>query len=334
MQLPPGIKALGPEAEQRIEALVADARRRQQQELVAALENTLKIVPKPLRGVVRKVVGGVSGVPLETRAEQVKLGRTLGVDASELSFLESAPPDDLRALREAIADELFDADRRHFEGIVKLAKRLPTGLAATLARRALGPRLAAGTANILPPDLAEAFIKRLPPDFLADIATHADGRKLAPVIRKVPPDTIAEITRILAGRREYVVMGMLVGHLKPNGLEAAIKALDPESLLRTGFVMENKDPTLDEAQRHFSQERLNEYVLAAADLGLVPELLDSASHLKRRQFRRLASALTAMNDEQLQRWVERVRSEPVLSDLAAPLLEVAPPRVQAAAGIE
>lgn len=57
MQLPPGVKALGPEAEAKLDKLVADARARQQQELAGALEETLKIVPKPLRGVVRKVVG-------------------------------------------------------------------------------------------------------------------------------------------------------------------------------------------------------------------------------------------------------------------------------------
>ena len=57
MQLPPGIKALGPEAEKRVEALVADARRRQQEELAQALEHTLRIVPKPLRPLIRKVVG-------------------------------------------------------------------------------------------------------------------------------------------------------------------------------------------------------------------------------------------------------------------------------------
>ena len=276
----------------------------------------------------------MSQIPLETRAEQVKLGRALGVEPDELAFLETVPPDDLRALREGIADELFAADRRHFEGIVKLARRLPIGLAATLARRALGPRLAAGTANLLPPDTAEEFIKRLPADFLADIAVHADPRKLAPIIRKVPPQTIAEITKLLAAREEYVAMGAFVGHLKPNGLEVAIKALDAESLLRTGFVIEQKDPTLDEALRHVPQEKLNDFVVAAAEHDLVPESLDLASHLKRRQFRRLASALTAMSDEQLAGWVQKVRAEPVLSELAAPLLEVAPPRVQAAADVE
>lgn len=276
----------------------------------------------------------MSGIPLETRAEQVKLGRTLGVEPKELNFLEAAPPEELRALRETIADELFAADQRHFEGIVKLAKRLPIGLAATLARRALGPRLAAGAANLLPPEQAEAFIKRLPPEFLADIAGHADARKLAPILRKVSPATVTEITTLLAQRGEYVVMGAFVSHLKPNGLESATKALDAESLLRTGFVMEQKDPTLDEAMRHVPQEKLNDFVVAAAEHDLVPELLDLASYLKRRQFRRLASALTAMSDDQLTGWVEKVQSEPVLTELAAPLLEVAPPRVQAAAGIE
>ena len=276
----------------------------------------------------------MSAIPLETRAEQLRLGRTLGVEPAELAFLETAPPEDLRALRESIADELLATDRRHFESIVKLARRLPTGLAATLARRALGPRLAAGTASILPPDAAEPFIKALPPEFLADIAVHADARKLAPILRKVPPATITEITRLLASRGEYVVMGAFVGQLKPNGLEAAVKALDAESLLRTGFLIEQKDPTLDEAQRHFSQEKLNDYVRAAAEHDLIPEMLDSASYLKRRQFRRLAAALTAMDDDQLASFVAKVRAEPVIEELAAPLLEVAPPRVQAAAGIE
>jgi hypothetical protein len=57
MELPEGIKALGPDAQERVEALVADARRRQADQLRRALENTLRIVPRPLRGVVRKVVG-------------------------------------------------------------------------------------------------------------------------------------------------------------------------------------------------------------------------------------------------------------------------------------
>lgn len=55
--LPPGIAALGPDAEQRLHGLVEAARARQSAELARALNDTLRIVPRPLRGLVRKVVG-------------------------------------------------------------------------------------------------------------------------------------------------------------------------------------------------------------------------------------------------------------------------------------
>ena len=58
MEIPPGIKALGPEAEQRVEQFVRDAQQRQAEQLRQALEQTLRTVPGPLRGLVRKVVGG------------------------------------------------------------------------------------------------------------------------------------------------------------------------------------------------------------------------------------------------------------------------------------
>jgi hypothetical protein len=57
IEQPEGVKALGPEAQERVRALVDDVRERQAQELRDALEHTLRIVPKPLRGVVRRIVG-------------------------------------------------------------------------------------------------------------------------------------------------------------------------------------------------------------------------------------------------------------------------------------
>jgi hypothetical protein len=57
-ELPPGIAALGPEVAERLDAMVRDAHARQRQELADALDQTLRIVPRPLRGVVRKVLTG------------------------------------------------------------------------------------------------------------------------------------------------------------------------------------------------------------------------------------------------------------------------------------
>ena len=55
--VPKGIASLGPDVEERIAALVSEARAEQSRELARALDDTLRIVPRPLRGVVRKIAG-------------------------------------------------------------------------------------------------------------------------------------------------------------------------------------------------------------------------------------------------------------------------------------
>lgn len=55
--VPAEIEALGPEAATRLRALVASAEERQEREAEASLDAALRIVPRPLRGVVRKVLG-------------------------------------------------------------------------------------------------------------------------------------------------------------------------------------------------------------------------------------------------------------------------------------
>ncbi len=54
---PPAIAALGPDALARLETLLRAAERRQLDELAAALEHALRIVPRPVRPIIRKVVG-------------------------------------------------------------------------------------------------------------------------------------------------------------------------------------------------------------------------------------------------------------------------------------
>ncbi len=56
--VPTAIQELGPEATERLEALVAAVEQRQVAEQERSLETALKIVPRPLRGVVKKVLVG------------------------------------------------------------------------------------------------------------------------------------------------------------------------------------------------------------------------------------------------------------------------------------
>ena len=57
MEVPDGIRALGPDAVRRVEELVEEARRQQLRELGQALEDSMRVIPRPLRGAVRKVLG-------------------------------------------------------------------------------------------------------------------------------------------------------------------------------------------------------------------------------------------------------------------------------------
>lgn len=58
LELPAGIAAMGPEAREAVAAMVAAAERRQAQEVEAALHEGLRVVPRPLRGLARKVLVG------------------------------------------------------------------------------------------------------------------------------------------------------------------------------------------------------------------------------------------------------------------------------------
>jgi len=58
IELPAGLRALGPDVVNEAERLVHEAERRQDRELREALTRTLRTVPWPLRGVAKKVLLG------------------------------------------------------------------------------------------------------------------------------------------------------------------------------------------------------------------------------------------------------------------------------------
>ena len=266
-------------------------------------------------------------VALETRAEQLKLARTLGVEPEDLEFLAGAQPADLRVLRERIDDDLFERDAHHFGVIVSVARRLPTGLAAQLAQRALGATLAARTAPLLEPELAADFVRRLPAPFLADIAAEADVARLGHVLAALPAGKLADAAAELAAREEWIPMGAFFSQVDDAQLDAALEVLDSEALLRTGFVIEDKRRLVEIIDR-IDDDRLLDYLRTAVELDLLPEALDLAGHLSPAGLKRMAGLLEELTDDELAAMGDKVRGERVLREAAAPLLEHASPRVR------
>ena len=67
--------------------MIKSARRKQAEDLEASFHATLKHVPFPLRGIVKKALTRLS----TSTAEIFKLAHQLGVDSSELDFLAPLP---------------------------------------------------------------------------------------------------------------------------------------------------------------------------------------------------------------------------------------------------
>ena len=267
---------------------------------------------------------------LATRAEILKLARTLGVEPSELELLAGADAADVRTLRERISDELFDRDRVLFERAAALGSKVPTGLAATLAQHALGAPLAARTAGLLDAREAADFARRLPPEFLADIAQCLDLRQVGDLLPDIRPAQIAAVGRVLVAREEWVTMGAFVGLLDDPALDAALSELGPEALLRTGFVMDDK-AGIDRVLERIDDGELRTIIAAATEHGLWAEALDLAVHAGDDQRARLVAAAGDLDDDALDGLAAALAADPELRAVADVAFADAPERIRARA---
>ncbi len=215
---------------------------------------------------------------LQTRVEILKLARMLEREPDELAYLESVGVAAVHALREQIIEAVWSADNASLSRLAAASKLLPVPIIATIAQRAFGPLLAARMAELLDPARAVDVAGRLPIHFLADLAIELDPRRAAAVLVRIEPDRIAAITRVLVARGEEVPMGRFVGHLSEDALRAALAEMDDATLLRVGFVLEDKD-RLPLIVSLLAPERLTGLAAAAARQGLWVQALDLLGHL-------------------------------------------------------
>lgn len=199
---------------------------------------------------------------MSARPEVLKLARLLQRDPATLAYLEGVPESDLRALRELVTERLFSAQGPALSRLAAASKLLPTGLVATIGQRAFGPLLCARVAGLLEPSRAVEVAAKLPTPFLADVAVELDPRRAHAVIGQVPAQRVGEVAGELAARGEYVTLGRFVGHISPEALNAALEHLSDEDVLRTAFVLEDRDG-LDELADLLGPDRLERLVEAA-----------------------------------------------------------------------
>lgn len=167
-----------------------------------------------------------------------RLARVLATDASDLrELLDDAAPEDLRALRVAIVDDLLERNRRGFQNAVALAQRLPAPIAAHVAQRVLGPQLAGRMATFLAPATVEQLAPRIDAEFLAGIAQSVDASRLAPLLGSLSTDTVVGATTALRRREDWVTLGAFAEQLPEGSLRSAVGSLDDDALINTARMV-------------------------------------------------------------------------------------------------
>ncbi|GHA16628.1 hypothetical protein GCM10010372_15270 [Streptomyces tauricus] len=235
---------------------------------------------------------------LRGRAETLKLARLLDVEPRQLAFLEELPVDDVRLFRERVVAALFDEDPARLDRIAALTKLLPATVAAGIAQKALGPRLAAALAGRLEPARAADIIDRLPAEFTARCCHHVDPRRIAAIMGRLDDDIVVRIALVLAERGDHLTMGRFVGHLGDSALKSILPQLDETTLLRTGFVIDHPE-RLGHIVELLDDERISAVIAAAADHDLWPEAMAVASMAAGEQRARIASLTAAQPETRL-----------------------------------
>lgn len=211
---------------------------------------------------------------LATQAEITKLSRLLGCPEAQLSGLTALPTLTIRQMREACVSTLFDGDKGAFQKIAASTKLMPGPLVALIAEKAMGPLLCARVSGLLPPKDAVDTAKRLGVPFLTEVTILLDPRRAAPMLQLMPLEIIVKVSEELTRRHDYVTMARFVEVLPNAAIEAVMKNLAADALLRSGALVETST-RLEEVIGILSDTRLSELLAVAAQ----PDLHLSAASM-------------------------------------------------------
>ena len=245
---------------------------------------------------------------LRSKAEVMKLARLLNREPEQLAYLERLGHEDVKRLREQVTDMLFDAHDATLQRLVSASRLLPVGLVAMIGEHAFGPTLSARVAALLDPGRAVDMADKLPTEFLAEIAIDIDPRRASQLIARIPPEQIEKVTRELVRRGEYVTMGRFVGHLSEPALRASVAVIDDATLLRTAFVLEDRD-RIDALADLVGEDRIAGLIEVAEKEGLWAEALDLLINL---DSERAAEGLSRLEPKRRALVERRAREEGVV----------------------
>lgn len=260
---------------------------------------------------------------LEVLAEITKLARLIQLEEEDLEYLEDVSSDTIRLLRDQVADLMFDDEDTGLNHLVNLSRILPPSLVASVSQKVVSPVLAARIAGFVEVDRAIAVTRRLPLEYLAEVAIDIDPRRASDVIGGMPEATVVRVASELAERGEAVAMGRFAAHLSDPMIAASFDVIADDMLLEIAFVLEEKS-RLASVMELLPDERIAGVLRVAGEEGLWPQALDLVTHLSQSQHARLAN-IAAQLDEAIIESLIYAAHEDELWDVVLPMMRAMEP---------
>ncbi|MUL75181.1 hypothetical protein [Mycolicibacterium sp. CBMA 226] len=176
-----------------------------------------------------------------TRAQLSLLAALLQTDAAGLASLERLGADDLKALRNAMSDALFDEQAEAFARVGKLAPLVPNALVVTVAQRAVPPEVAGrvgGAVGLAHGDRAIGVLSGLKPAYLADAAPYVDPRVIPHFAPRLPAKLLIPAAKELLRRRDYLTASRFVEFATDELIVEFERAIDDDAgIILTGVLV-------------------------------------------------------------------------------------------------
>lgn len=205
-------------------------------------------------------------IELAARIEITKLAHDLGRPVPELEFLAGHPAAELAELRTLVSARLLTRHAARAKLLAALSRKIPAGLSAKIASRALGPVVSARVAATLAPDEAARMAAHFDADFLASMARHLDPAKVPPIVTELPDELVVDLGRKLLAAREYVTLGRLVTVVPVKVALRVVEGAPGEAVFHVGLYVDDRS-ALDEVVRGLTDEQRAAIVATAEQEG-------------------------------------------------------------------
>ncbi len=214
---------------------------------------------------------------LTSALEITKLAHEMHVDESELAFLATTSPDDLRDLRGIVSHAMFSRHESRVKGLAAVSKKLPAAVTAKITEIAMGPMLSARVAAVMDPADAAKLAGHLKPEFLAELSVHLDPSRVEGIIARLDSALVVEVGRRLLSEGHLLTLARFTGVVRPEtSLEVVDGASGAEILELALFI--DEPSVVDPILAGLSDETVAEIAAATAEHGEAADALLAALH--------------------------------------------------------